>query len=140
GRATRQLRASSPLGVSGSATVLAELVRTAVLKLDRVQAVILAWGDDILAAGGATALEGLLGELPKDGSRVLVTGRMTDELEQLVERYMRRPRRVTEGDTDAPPPLTTPVQYVTVSDTTRASTLRRLLDELNPEHAAIAAW
>src|SRR5690606_12873364 len=57
GRATRQLRASSPLGVSGSAAVLAELVRNAVLKLDRVQAVILAWGDDILATGGATELE-----------------------------------------------------------------------------------
>lgn len=142
GRASRLLRVGSPLGLSGSPAVLAELVRSSALKLDRVQAVVIAWADDILAIGGGADLEAVLGELPKEASRVLVAGEITGELEQLIERFMRRPRHITDAEAPAgeDAPLRVPVQYVTVSDRTRAMTLRRLLDELDPESLTVAAW
>ncbi|HEY0972302.1 MAG TPA: hypothetical protein VGE02_15135, partial [Gemmatimonadales bacterium] len=142
GRAARLLRSGSPIGVSGSPAVLAELVRSSALKLDRVRSVIIAWADDIISVGGGADLEAVLGEIPKEASRVLVAGEITAELEQLIERYMRRPRRITEDEAEPADaaPLGVPVQYVTVSDRTRPMTLRRLLDELNPESLAVAAW
>lgn len=140
GRATRLIRGREPIGVAGPPMLLAELVRNAVLKLETVQTVILAWADDLVAVGGQPALEAVLGELPRECARVLVTGEMTPELEGLIERFMRRPRHMTDSATEeAEEPLRAPVHYVTTSDRGRPETLRRILDELDPTSVAIIA-
>ena len=139
-RAARRLRAGTPLGVSGDPATLLELVRRAVLKLDRVRAVVVAWADDLAATGGLADLEALFGELPKEGERTLVTGETTEALDAFVERYLRRPRRVREGDTDeGAERLPTPLRYLTVAASARPAALRRLLDELDPATAVVVA-
>jgi ATP-dependent RNA helicase DeaD len=143
-RAGRIFRSRPVLAVAGPATELGALVRASLLKLDTVRTVVLAWVDDILEDGpeSVAALEALLGELGEAG-RVVVSRKLTPAVENLVERYARRARRVGPAETEVP---TMPenyefpiIRFVTVADTARVSALRRLLDDLDPPSAIIVA-
>ena len=143
-RAARIFKARPVLAVAGTASELGGLVRASLLKLDSVKTVVLAWADDILDNGpeAVAALEALLGELG-EASRVVVTRKATPAIENLVERYARRARRVGLAETEAPQmpedyeiPIIT---YVTVGDSARPTALRRLLDDLDPPSAIIVA-
>ena len=94
-RAARLFKSRPVLAVSGTASELGGLVRASLLKLDTVKGVVLAWADDILEAGPeeVAALEALLAELG-EAHRVIVTRKLTPPVENLVERYARRARRV----------------------------------------------
>src|SRR5437868_4007733 len=144
GRAGRIFRSRPVLAVAGTAVELGALVRASLLKADVVRTVALAWIDDILDDGSDTvqALEALLGELG-DAGRVIVTRKVTPGVENLVERYARRARRVGVVDTEVPPlpadyelPI---IKYVTAAGTARGSALQKLLDELDPPSALIVA-
>ncbi len=143
-RAGRIFKTRPVLAVPGTPTELLELVRASLLKLDTVRTIALAWVDDILEEGTdtVTALEGILGEL-SDAARIVVARKLTPAVENLVERYARRSRRVGPADMEAPQvpadyemPI---IKYVTVAASARASTLRRLLDDLDPPSAVIVA-
>ncbi len=143
-RAGRIFKSRPVLAVAGSAAELGGLVRASLLKLDTVRTVVLAWVDDILDNGpqSVAALEALLGELG-EAARVIVTRKLTPAVEDLVERYARRSRRVALPETEVPQ---TPenyefpiIRYVTVANNARAIALRRLLDDLDPPSAAIVA-
>jgi superfamily II DNA/RNA helicase len=134
-RAGRIFRSRPVLAVAGTATELGALVRASLLKLDTVRTVVLAWVDDILEDGpeAVAALEALLGELGEAG-RVVVSRKLTPAVEDLVERYARRARRVGPAETEVP---TIPegyefpiIRFVTVADTARVSALRRLISIL----------
>jgi ATP-dependent RNA helicase DeaD len=134
-RAARLLRARPVHGVIGAPTELLELVRTSVLKLEHVRGLVLAWVDEIVDdAASKEALEAVLAEIPKDAARTIIASRQTPEVEQLVERYARRARRV--GDTTGAA-TATPIRYVSSSPWGRLPTLQRVLDELDPEIAAV---
>src|ERR1051325_2811514 len=102
-RAARIFRSRPVLAVAGSAPELSTLVKNSLLKLDTVRTVILAWADDILAEGpeAIRALEALLGEIGEAG-RVIVVRKVTPEIENLVERYARRARRIGAAESEAP--------------------------------------
>jgi len=143
-RAGRIFKSRAVLAVAGAAPELGSLVRSSLLKLDTVRTVVLAWADDILDAGpqSVAALEVLLGELGESG-RVIVARKLTPAVEDLVERYARRARRVGLAETEAPQmpenyelPI---IRYVTVADSARGSALRRLLDDLDPPSAVVVA-
>ncbi len=143
-RAGRIFKTRPVLAVAGTPAQLLELVRASLLKLDTVRTVAIAWADDILEEGTdtVTALEGVLGELSEAG-RVVVTRKLTPAVENLVERYARRARRVGPADMEAPQipadyemPI---IKYVTVAGSARAGALRRLLDDLDPPSAVIVA-
>jgi hypothetical protein len=142
GRAGRIFKERPVLAVAGTATELGELVRASLLKVDAVRTVAVAWLDDILQEGSETvsALEAVLGEL-SDAGRVIVTRKTTPDVENFVERYARRARRVGVTDTEAPQvpvdyemPI---LRYVTVARDARAGALRKLLDDLDPPSAVI---
>ena len=143
-RAARIFKSRPVLAVAGTPAEILELVRASLLKLDTVRTVALAWADDILDEGTDTvaALEGVLGEL-SDAGRIVVARKLTPAVENLVERYARRARRVGPADMVAPQipadyemPI---VKFVTVAGGARASALRRLLDDLDPPSALIVA-
>lgn len=143
-RAGRIFKTRPVLAVAGTPAELLELVRTSLLKLDTVRIVAIAWADDILEEGAdtVTALEGVLGEL-SDAGRIIVARKLTPAVENLVERYARRARRVGPADMEAPQipadyemPI---IKYVTVAGSARTSALRRLLDDLDPPSAVIVA-
>jgi ATP-dependent RNA helicase DeaD len=134
-RATRLLRARPAHGVIGAPTELLELVRTSVLKLEHVRALVLAWVDEIVDdAASRDALEAVLAEVPKDAARTIIASRQTPEVEQLIERYARRARRAGEDGRES---VATPIRYVSSSAWGRLPTLQRVLDELDPEVAAV---
>jgi len=144
GRAGRIFRSRPVLAVAGTAVELSALVRASLLKAEAVRTIALAWVDDILEEGEETvrALEALLGELT-DAGRVMVARKATPALENFVERYARRARRMGIAETVAPQvpvdyelPI---IRYVTVARGARSSALRKLLDELDPPSALIVA-
>src|SRR5688572_4969292 len=143
-RAGRIFKSRPVLAVAGTASELGSLVRASILKLDTVRTVVIAWADDILDDGpdSVAALEALLGELGEAG-RVIVARKLAPSVENLVERYARRARRVGPAETEAPQmpenyefPI---IRYVTVAGTARATALRRLLDDLDPPSAVIVS-
>jgi ATP-dependent RNA helicase DeaD len=136
-RAARQLRAGAAPVVVGSPESLAALVRASALKLDAVRSLILVWADDVIATSNAAALESVLTEVPKDAARVLVTTEATPEVEALIERYMRRARRITPDAAADEPAAPLALTYAAVAPAARPALLRRLLDELDPPSAVV---
>jgi ATP-dependent RNA helicase DeaD len=143
-RAGRIFKSRPVLAVAGTASELGSLVRASLLKLDTVRTVVLAWVDDILDDGpeSVAALEALLGELGEAG-RVIVARRLTPTVENLVERYARRARRVGIAETEVPQlpenyelPI---IRHITVAASSRTSALRRVLDDLDPPSVVIVA-
>src|SRR5204863_3881394 len=143
-RAGRIFRTRPVLAVAGTALELGALVRASVLKAESVRRIAMAWVDDSLDEGAATvsALEALLGELG-NAARVIVARKSTPALEDFVERYARRARRMGAPETEAPempPGYELPiVRYVSVARSARAAALRKLLDDLDPPSAVIVA-
>ena len=136
-RAARLLAAGSAPVVVGPADQLLELVRRAALKLENVRAVVLAWADLAIDAGAMSSLEALMSEMPKDAPRTVVAARNTPEVEAVVERYARRPRRV--GAAPEAPAESIAMRYVITASETRPVALRNLLDALDPPGAAVYA-
>ena len=133
-RAARLMAVRQPPVIVGPAGELLDLVRRAALKLDDVRAVVIAWADLLIESGAMPALEALMAEMPKDAPRTVVAGRAAPEVDALVERYARRPRRVgappTPGDAVA-------LRYVITSRQARNVALRDLLDAFDPPSAAV---
>ena len=139
-RAARLLRARPATVVAGSPLELLSLLHNSLLKLDTVRHVIIAWAD-VMADGTssavavADALAAVVAEVPKDAARTVVTSQLTPAVEALVERYAWRARRT--GVVAAVDGVALDLQYVAVAPKARASAFRRLLDDLDPEHAAV---
>lgn len=137
-RAARLMAGRPVLACAGSSADIRDLIRGSHLKLDGVRSVVLAWADEILegAAGEIEALESIMGELPRDAARIVVTSRSEGRVNAFAERYLRRAHREPApalSDEAAPVDL----QYVTVSAFGRSAALRRLLDDLDPPSAAV---
>lgn len=137
-RAIRLLGERRPQVVVGGAEEVVALIQGSSLKLGGLRAVVLAWVDEIAAAGSTAtaALETVMAEVPKEAARVLVATRLGAQARELAERYARRGLRTAEpGAEDEAGAVS--IQYVVVSATNRAAALRRLLDELDPARAVI---
>jgi len=136
-RASRLIAGRPVAAIAGSPSDIRDLVRGSHLKLEEVKSVVLAWADEILSgdAEDIEALEAVMSELPKDAARIVVTSKSEGRVNAFAERYLRRAHR----DLPAEEAESTPValHYVTVSPTSRATALRRLLDDLDPPSAAI---
>ena len=137
-RAARLLKGSAAHVVTGAPGELVALLQASVLKGEAVRGVILAWLDPILGTPDAQPLETLLGELPKEGARVVLAAELNPAYEALIERYARRARRSIEApDDDAAKPLA--AEYVASSPSARGASLRRLLDALDLPRAELYA-
>jgi ATP-dependent RNA helicase DeaD len=134
-RASRVQRSAPAHIVTGAPEALAEMVRSTTLKLDGVRIVVLAWVDNLDAAA-TQALETLMVELPKESMRVVLASDVVPAVEQLVERYARRARRL-QSSAESAPPVT--LSYVVTNDAAKLATLRALLDALDPESAIVVA-
>ena len=137
-RAARLLKTAAAHVITGAPAELVALLQGSALKPAAVRGIIFAWLDPILETPDAAPLETLLGELPKDGARVVLAAEITPAYEALIERYARRARRAVEAPTDEQAtPLT--AEYVASSPTARGASLRRLLDALDLPRAELYA-
>lgn len=136
-RAARLIKLRPAQIVVGTATTVVALMRSASLKLDGLRQVCIAWADELLTRGEGGALETVLAEVPKDLPRVVVVGETSPAVEELLERYARRARRVGATGTESATP--TPIEYLATSARARLNVLRRVLDEIDPATAVIFA-
>ncbi|HSJ64871.1 MAG TPA: DEAD/DEAH box helicase, partial [Gemmatimonadaceae bacterium] len=134
-RGARALRAHPPAVIVATPEDLLELVRGSLAKLHAVRAVVFAWAEDLLAFDDAP-LATLVSELPKDAARILVAARLTSDVEAFAERYVRRIARATPAAAEI---SRVPLSYVIVSEPAKPSTLRRVLDTVDPESAVVYA-
>jgi len=135
-RAARVQRASPAHIVVGAPAVLVELLQSTVLKVDAIRVVVLAWVDDLDGAS-TRALETLMSDLPKDSARIVLASAATPAVEQLVERYARRARRLSAAVGEETLPVS--LSFVSVSNVARLATVRRILDAIDPESAIVVA-
>jgi ATP-dependent RNA helicase DeaD len=134
-RATPMLKRAPPSAIVASAEVLLELVRASTLKLDRLSTLGLAWIDEIESMSDPRTVEALLAEIPKGAARVATATTLTPEVESFLERYARRAARI--GIQAGEAGVATALRYLVVPPPARSNALRRVLDVLNPEDAAI---
>ncbi len=139
GRTTRLLRARPLRAVAGSPEALLALVTSSSLKLDELRVIVIAWIDDVFEQGTAAtaALESLLSESGKNAERFIVTRKADARVEDFVERYARRPRRVSPAEDASPAAELPEIKYVTTAPVSKPAALRRLLDDLDPPSAVI---
>ena len=133
-RAVRLQRIRPATVVAGTPADILELVRASAIKLDSVHTLVLAWADAMSDAAGEP-LEAVMAEVPKDAARVIVASHMTAAVEALAERYARRARRSTGPTVEEE--IAVDLRYVAIAPQARESAFRRLLDDTDPERAAV---
>lgn len=139
GRGARLLASRVTPAIAATPGTLVSLLKTSAVKLDAVRTVVIAWADELYAAREGESLEVVLGEVSKEASRVVVSDRMTPDVEALVERHLRRASRQGGAATDEQVVASLPIRYVTTSASGRSATLRRLLDDLDPPSVIVVA-
>ena len=122
--------------VAGAPPELLALVQGSSLKLQQVRCVVLAWVDELIAGGEESMLETLMAEIPKEAARIVVANEINTDVEEIIERYARRARRVTPP-TGEPAVLAIGLQYVSVGLASRLPALRRLLDDIDPANGIV---
>jgi ATP-dependent RNA helicase DeaD len=115
--------------------VIVELRRGAAVKLDTVRSVCIAWADELVGPETRGSLETVMAELPKESARTIVAADLSPAVEELVERYARRARRVTPAATETDQPMD--LEFITASAASRLDALRRVLDETDPASALV---
>jgi ATP-dependent RNA helicase DeaD len=135
-RAVRLQRLRPSTVVAGTPSDILELIRASAIKLDSVNTLVLAWADAMSDAAGEP-LEAVMAEVPKDAARVIVASHMTAAVEALAERYARRARRSTVANEVEE--IAVDLRYVAIAPQARESAFRRLLDDTDPERAAVYA-
>lgn len=135
GRAARLIRLRPPQVIAATPDSIAELLKAAALKLETVRTVAIAWLDELIAQGATTSLENLMTEVPKESARTVVAAEITPAVEELLERYARRARRVVAPTSTTDQPM--PVEFVTTSAESRLGALRRTLDAIDPASAVV---
>ena len=135
-RTTRLLKTLAAHIVVGDPSTILDLVRGSALKLSSVRSVAFAWADAMLAEPGVEeTIATLMADVPKEAARTIATTEVTPAVESLVERYARRARRVTAAATADTTPIA--IEYVPTAESARAISLRRLLDALDLDNAAV---
>ena len=137
-RGARLLGSRVVPALAGTPTTLVALLRSSAVKVEGVRMVIIAWADELLEAREGEALEVVLAELPKEASRIVVTDHLTPDVETLVERHLRRARRLGV-DAEESGPASLPIRYVTTTPAGRHAAFRRLLDDLDPPSVIVLA-
>ncbi len=138
-RAVRLLADASAQVVVGTPTALGALLAATALKLDQVTTVMLVSADEF--ASETEALATLMAELPKGAARVLTAAAATPLVEELLERYMHRARKVqdaAEAETEISATGTpATIQVRLVPHGALVAPLGELLDDLDPPSAVI---
>jgi hypothetical protein len=137
-RGARLIKSAPPQVVVGTPSVLAELLAASALKLGDVHTLLLAAADEYDAQG--EPLGALMAELPRGSARILTAGTPTQLVENLLERYLHKARRVAVPVPPAIPiaPGTPPTIYVRmVASGSALAPLGELLDDIDPPSAAI---
>lgn len=116
-------------------------VGTSALKLDSVRALVLDGLAASFALGAEQAVETLTDSVPRDGQRIVTTSEVTREVEDYVERHVRRalriPAQAVEGTGAVPAEPEHEVGYAVVAEGDKTAALASLLAEREPGSRAV---
>lgn len=108
-------------------------VEASALKLDAVEALVLDGLSAMFELGGKDAVETLVGLVPRDAQRVVVTSSLDREVEDHVERHVRKALRIppvpVEEEAAVPAEEPTPVRYAVVAGADKGAALAVLLGD-----------
>lgn len=114
-------------------------VRSSALKLDEVEAVVVDDASSIVTIGGWESVDAIIDLIPRDAQRVVISGALPDEVEDLVERRVKRAIRYPVEPAIPGEQPATPIQgqigYVVVSEKQKLEVLARQLSA--PEEGGI---
>ncbi|MGH7518894.1 MAG: DbpA RNA binding domain-containing protein [Gemmatimonadales bacterium] len=134
-RAARRLRSESLDLLVASPAATGALLHRGALKAEALSAVVIAGPE---RWEGLEALEALMGDLPRESQRIIVSSEL-EVAAQLGERYARRALTVGAPPPGSRPPAPAgPVRTVGVAWERRASALADLLEVLDP--ASLTVW
>lgn len=106
-------------------------VRSSALKLDQLEAVVLDDASAMVGLGEWEAADALLDLIPRDTQRVVVSSALPDEVEDLVERRVKRalryPAEPAIPQEGPPAPLEGQIGYVVLSERQKLEVLARQL-------------
>jgi DbpA-like RNA binding protein len=131
-RAARLLKEGAAAVLAGALPDLTALVARAVLKLEAVRTVVLAWPEALVAGEDAAALDSLLAEA-KDARRIILSWNPA-VLRDFLERHAHRAHMEGAPPLDEsarPLPPVGPARYVVVSPSRRPAALRDAIDVLD---------
>ncbi|HEX2081426.1 MAG TPA: DEAD/DEAH box helicase, partial [Longimicrobium sp.] len=119
-----------------------EAVRTSALKLEGLEAVVIDGAAEIESVGGWEALETLFDHVPRDAQRVVVTAEVTEAVEDLAGRRVKRAIRypATAADPASAEPAAAPtatIGYVPVGARDKVDVVARLLGGDRGESAPV---
>lgn len=137
-RAARIIKSAPPHVVVGTPAVLAEMLSASALKLGDVHTLVLAAADEL--EPHAPTLGAVMAELPRGSARILTASAPTPLVENLLERYLHKARRIVAPVAPPAPiaPGTPPTMYVrTVAAGAPLAPLGELFDDIDPPSAAI---
>ncbi|HEX6373146.1 MAG TPA: DEAD/DEAH box helicase [Longimicrobium sp.] len=109
-----------------------EAVRTSAVKLEGLEAVVIDGAAEIESLGGWEALETIFDHVPRDAQRVIITSEVTDAVEDLASRRVKRAIRypVVAADPKSMEPAAAPtatIGYVPVGRRDKMDVVARLL-------------
>ncbi|MBA2245485.1 MAG: DbpA RNA binding domain-containing protein [Gemmatimonadetes bacterium] len=125
--ATPLARAEVLVATPGSAM---EAVRASAMKLDTLEALVIDGARAIQELGAWEMVDTLLDHIPRDAQRVLFTSALTDEIEDLIDRRIKRALRYPSAPAvadDQPPVPDGEVGYVVATEREKIELLARLL-------------
>jgi hypothetical protein len=137
-RAGRLVKEAPAHVVVGAPATLAELLVGSLLKLDQVHTALLASADEFDTQ--MEPLGALMAELPRGSARILTAAEPNALVENILERYLHRARRVVAPSAEPVPvaPGTPATIYVRIVGALAPfAPLGELLDELDPPSTAI---
>jgi ATP-dependent RNA helicase DeaD len=126
----------APRAVVGAPADIADTLISGQLKLGAVAQFIMLQAELTLSLVEGDIMTALMAEVPTDAARTVAMSGESEAVSAFIKAHMKRPRRVSE-ETLAGGPMS--LQYVLVSDVTRAATLRRVLDAVNAPSTIVAA-
>lgn len=113
-----------------------DLLRRGVLKLDKLQVVVLDEADRMLDIGFRPDIERILKQCPKKRQTLLLSATMPEPVERLARRYMSDPQMVDLSE-DNVVVDTIEQFYITVDEDRKRSTLLRVLAQEKPSQAIV---
>ena len=134
GRGARHLPQRTVDVIAGGADDLIGLAAQSVLKLDAVATIVLAWPEQLVAAGSGEALDTLLGEAR--GAQRIVLSWNPAALKELLTRHAHRAEVVgtpPHDDAGQPLPAVGPAAFSVTTPARREGVLREALDTLDPK-------
>ncbi len=135
GRTERLLRTAPVRTLVATPADALQLARRAVLKLDQIRHLVVAWPELMVAAGQEATLETVLAETRAAQRLLVTTEEQPDALRDFLTRHAHRAPTLIAAAPPAPPTLA--ARHAVVAEGRRVHAVRELLDQANPERAFV---